>query len=397
MTAVPKPEPPLRVAVLSELPTPYRWPLFRRVAERAGLDLTVIFYSQTEADRDWGLDVAASTRPRVEFPEGRAYHVRGRRSLYFHWNPGIRDRLAEGAFDVVVIPGWSMPSSLAAVWTCRRRRIPYVIFSETNDLSPRPAWLRLLKRVVLRPIIAGASAWLATGTMSERFLHAHGARPERIHRFANTPDVATLRDVIRSARSRRVALRAELGIPESAPLAIYVGRLIGAKDVRTLVDAHGHLEAHGSPLWTLVVGDGVEAESLRAEAAARRMRHIVFAGAKRPEELPELWAVADLFVLPSIHEPWGVVVNEAMAAGLPIVLSDRVGAGADLLVEGETGRGFPAGDPAALAVALTSLVDSPTDRRRMGRAAEARVAGWGYEPSVDGFEAAVRAAAGSRA
>ena len=387
----------LRVAVLSELPTPYRWPLFQRVAARPGLDLTVLFYSRTEADRDWGLDVASDDGPRVEFLPGRAFHVRGKRSLFFHWNPGIGRRLREGGFDAVVIPGWSMPTSLAAAWTCRRRGIPYVVFSETNDLSPRAAWLRAIKRIVLRPVIGGASAWLATGSASARFLERHGAAPAGIHRFANTPDVDALSAAIDARRVDRAATRAALGVPDDAPLAVFVGRLIGVKGVATLVDAQARVEAAGSPLWTVVVGDGAEGDSLRRRAREHSIRRMVFAGARRPLELPAIWAAADLFVLPSLHEPWGVVVNEAMAAGLPVVLSDRVGAAPDLLVEGETGRGFCAGDADALAAALIDLASSAESRERMGAEARRRVAGWGYGPSVHGFEAAVcHAAAASR-
>jgi len=384
------PDRALRVAVLSELPTPYRWPLFRRVAALDGLDVSIFFYAHTESDRDWGLDIESAVAPRVSFPRGRVFHVRGRRSLFFHWNPDLPGLLRSGGFDVVVIPGWSMPSSLAAAWTCRRHRVPYVIFSETNDLSPRAWWLRALKRVLLRPIVGGASAWLATGTMSRRYLERHGADPARIHRFANTPDIASLSARVEAARQRRAETRRELGIPESVPLAIFVGRLIGAKGAATLVAAQATLEAGGSPLWTLVVGAGAEAESLRTRARELRICQLVFAGARKPSELPALWAAADLFVLPSLHEPWGVVVNEAMAAGLPVVLSDRVGAGPDLLVEGGTGRGFRAGDAGALAAVLVELANAPETCSRMGTAAAARVREWGYDPSVAGFEHAVR-------
>jgi hypothetical protein len=201
------PDRPLRVAVLSELPTPYRWPLFQRVAATPGLDVTVFFYSRNEADRGWSVSVETDARPRVEFLPGRALHVAGKRSLFFHWNPGIVKRLRKTEFDVVVIPGWSMPTSVAAALSCRRRGIPYVIFSETHARSPRPAWLRAAKRVALRPIVARASAWLATGTLSEEFFVRHGADRARIFRFANTPDVDALRSACRPTRRWRSSSR----------------------------------------------------------------------------------------------------------------------------------------------------------------------------------------------
>jgi glycosyltransferase involved in cell wall biosynthesis len=386
----------LRVAILSELPTPYRWPLFQRVATVPGLDVTILFYARSEADRDWGLEIEASSCPVVQFLPGRAFHVRRKRSLFFHWNSDIGQRLRKGRFDVVVVPGWSMPSSLVAMWTCRRARIPYVLFSETNDLSPRPAWLRWLKLRLLRPMVSGASAWLATGTLSARFLERHGARAAGIHRFANTPDVEALAAAVDARRSERGATRRLLGVPADVPLAVFVGRLIGAKGVATLVRAQARVEAAGSSLWTVVVGDGAEGDSLRATARELSIRQMVFAGSRRPHELPAIWAASDLFVLPSFHEPWGVVVNEAMSAGLPVVLSDRVGAAGDLLQEGVTGRGFPAGDDQALANVLSDLARDHTRRGEMGGAARRLVGAWGYGPSVEGFEAAVREAATSR-
>lgn len=406
---------PLRVAVLSELPTPYRWPLLQRVAADPALDVTVLYYARAESDRDWGLDVRdGGERPRTEFLPGRVFHVRGRRSLYFHWNPGIRRRLAAGGFDVVVVPGWSMPTSLAAVLWCRSHATPYVLFSETNALRPRSWVKRTAKRVLLRTVVGGASAWLATGTLSRDYLVAHGADPLRVHRFANTPDVAALAAAVDAARSRRAAVRDALDTPQDAVVTVFVGRLIGAKDPATLLAAWEILERRADAPWLWIVGDGPEAKTLRERCDRSNLRRVRFAGARRPSELPEVWAAADLFVLPSVHEPWGVVVNEAMAAGLPLVLSDRVGAAADLLVSdtapagagspaafaGEgppNGRLVAAGDADAFASAVGAIAGDPALRARMGAASRARIAGWTYEPSVAGFLAAVRDAAGASA
>ncbi len=384
------------VAVLSELPTPYRWPLFQRVGTQTDLDVTILFYARTETDRDWGLEIDESdgARPRVEFLPGRAYHVRRRRSLFFHWNPGIRKRIATGGFDVVVLPGWSMPSTLAALLECRRKAIPYVLFSETNALSKRPVWWRATKRLALRPIVSGAAAWLSTGTPSAQYLKNHGADPARTFRFANTPDVDALTAAVSAARSQRAATRAALGVPERAPMALFVGRLIGAKDPASLVQAQARLESDGDATWTVLVGDGAERADLERSVRELGVEHIVFAGSRRPDDLPAIWAAADLFVLPSVHEPWGVVVNEAMAAALPLVLSDRVGAAPDLLEDGVNGRLFAAGDAGALADAVADVAADASRRQAMGDASARRVLAWRYESSVQGFRDAVFAAAG---
>ncbi len=388
---------PLRVAVLSELPTPYRWPLFERVAARPEIDLTVLFYSRTESDRDWGRLVEERTgddAPHVEFLPGKAYKVRGHRTLFFHWNPGIAKRLEDGHFDVVVIPGWSMPTSLAAIRHCKRRGVPYVVFSETQGLAPKPWASRTIKRIALPRLVGKASAWLSTGTESQRFLVRHGASQKRVFRFANTPDVPTLQAAVDAARPQRAATRARLGIPEGATVALFVGRLIPAKDPLTLLAAQEQLEGGPDAPWLLIVGDGPEGESMRQRVRERGLRHVVLTGALKPDELPPIWAAADLFVLPSLHEAWGVVVNEAMAARLPVVLSDRVGAAADLLVEGHNGRVVPVSDAAALAAAIREIHADPELCRRMSQESARIIAGWGYGPSVQGFVDAVQTAAG---
>ena len=383
-----------RVAVFSELPTPYRWPLFRALGRRDDLDLSVFFYTRTEADRDWGIDVDESpdARPRTAFLPVRTFHVRGRRSLYFHWNPAVRGVVRDGGFDVAVVPGWSMPSTVAAIRACRRHAVPYVMFSETNALSRRPAWWRAAKRPYLRWAVGGADAWLATGTPSADFLVEHGADRARVFRFPNSPDVEALARDVDAARTGSAAWRRERGIADDAFVVVFVGRLIGAKDPATLALAAIRAgERTARPVRLVVVGDGPllpELEGLARESAGR----VQLTGALRPERLPQLWAAADAFALPSVHEPWGAVVNEAMAAGLPLLLSDRVGAGPDLLSDGENGLLLPAGDVERWAGALRTLASDPALCRRMGAASSVRVAEWGHAAAQRGFVDAVAAA-----
>ncbi|MCS7007864.1 MAG: glycosyltransferase, partial [Gaiellaceae bacterium] len=141
----------------------------------------------------------------------------------------------------------------------------------------------------------------------------------------------------------------------------------------------------------LVVGEGPERKRLEALARAEGAR-LVLPGARPWEEMVESYVAADVFALLSEREPWGVVVNEAAACALPLVLSERVGAAADLLRDGENGFLVRAGDVEGAAAALRRLAADPTLRRRQGERSRAIVAGWGYGPSVEGFLAAVRGA-----
>jgi glycosyltransferase involved in cell wall biosynthesis len=356
--------PPIRVALVAGEPTPYRVPHFRALAARPELDLTVIYGSATVQRRTW----------RIEHEE--AVYLSGpmlplSRILHHDYplTPGIWRVLSRGRFQLVVVGGWSlMATQLAIAWS-RRHKVPYVLMADNHLRETRPAWVRAVKRVVLPRIVPQAAAWLVPGSLARDHIVAYGARPERTLVFPLTVDVPAL-------AARVDALR----IPKNEEVVVlHVGRLIAHKAVDVLIRATA---AAGVRLH--VVGHGPDRAALTALASELGAR-VTFAGELEGDDLAAAYAAADVFALASRRETWGVVVNEAAAAGLPLVLSDAVGAAADLLRDGENGILVPSEDPVRLAAALSRLAADPDLRRRMGARSRELVAGWGYGPSVDAF------------
>jgi glycosyltransferase involved in cell wall biosynthesis len=337
-----------RVTVVSPEPTPYRAPLFDRIAER--VDLTVIYAAPTVAGRDWTVPI----RHRAVFLRG--FRLPGvRRTLRHDYpvTPGVVRALSGSRPDVVVVSGWSTFASQAAVAWSRARRVPYVLHVESHDLDPRPRWRRAVKDTVATRIIRGAASVLVVGSAARESVVGRGATNMRV--FANTVDV------------ERWIRRAE-ALPREQHEGIVV----------------------------LSVGRDVPEKGFDVVAAAAREAGVeleLVTGGLDEDQLAQRYVEADVFALLSRHEPWGVVVNEAAASALPLVLSDRVGASRDLLSNGENGFLVPAGDVAAAAAALRQLADDAELRQRMGARSRELVRGWGYEPSVEAFVAAVREAA----
>jgi glycosyltransferase involved in cell wall biosynthesis len=175
-----------------------------------------------------------------------------------------------------------------------------------------------------------------------------------------------------------------------------VGRLFPLKAPDETLEAVARARAFTTqPLHLLFVGDGELRLSLEQRAAELAV-DVTFAGFQQGEALLECFAVADIFALLSHRETWGVVVNEAAAFGLPLVLTDRVGAAGDLLRDGENGALLRSGDIEGEARALAALADDPERRRRFGSRSLELVEPWGYERSVETFAEAVRIAAGDR-
>ncbi len=383
--------PPIRVAAVFPEPTPYRAPLLDRVAALPEIDLTVVYAAGTVAGRTW----------RVE-PKHRAVFLRGLRvpgaARVLHHDypltPGVVPALEDVRPEVVVVSGWSTFAAQAAIAWCRVRDVPYILVVESHDEGPRPGWRRTVKDTVVPPIVANAAGVLVTGTLARNSMIARGAPADRVRVFANTVDVEEFGASASRLLDRRQELRSALGADQDDVVVLSVARLAPEKGLDDLVRAVD--EAADERLLLVVAGEGRRAVASRAARRSSSVCELVLTGDLDWERIVELYVAADVFALLSEREPWAVVVNEAGACGLPLVLSDRVGAAHDLLRDGENGALVAAGDVAAAARALRELAADPELRRAQGARSRELAADWGYGPSVDGFLEAVREAVEDR-
>jgi glycosyltransferase involved in cell wall biosynthesis len=383
-------DPPIRVLAVFPEPTPYRAPLLDRVAALPEVDLTVLYAAGTVAGRTWRVE------PRHEHVFLRGLRVPGADRVLHHdypVTPGVVPALEDARTDVVVVSGWSTFAAQAAIAWCCARGVPYVLVVESHDEGPRPGWRRRVKGTVVPRVVSGASGVLVTGTLARNSMVARGASADRVRVFANTVDVDEFGARALQLTERRAELRAALQVGDGDVVVLSVARLATEKRIDVLVRA---VAATGDERLVLVVaGDGPQRSALDSLAAETRTR-LVLTGDVDWDRIVELYVAADVFALLSEREPWGVVVNEAAACGLPLVLSDRVGAAHDLLHEGENGMLVPAGDVEAAAAALRELAADGELRRTQGERSRVLAADWGYGPSVEGFLAAVREAAAER-
>lgn len=374
-----------RVTAVFPEPTPYRTPLLDRLAARDDLELDVVYSARTVAQRSWEISLAHD----ATFLHG--VRVPGVRRVLRHDYPltfDIVPHLRRARPDAVVVSGWSTFAAQAAVVWCRAKRVPYVILSESHDVDPRSWWRRRVKRAVVPRIVAPAAALLAAGSVARSALERLGGGPERIWIFANTIDVDEFAARVDELRARRDELRGALGFRADDVVVASVARLAPEKALDTLLRAVAAMENDAAALF---VGDGPMRAELDRLAASLDVR-VHFTGDVPWQQVVEAYAVADVFALLSRHEPWGVAATEAAAAALPLVLSEHVGAAADLLVDGENGALVRVDDVAGTAAALDRYAADPRARAEAG-AASRRIAGpWGYDASVEGFTAAVECA-----
>jgi glycosyltransferase involved in cell wall biosynthesis len=376
----------VRVTVVSPEPTPYRSPLFDRVAARNEVDLTVLYAARTVAGRTWSVT-----------PNHRAIFLSGARLPGLHSilrhdypvTPAIGRVLRRARPEVVVVSGWSTFAAQAALAWCRARRIPYVLLVESHDLGPRSGWRRAVKGAVVPRIVRGAASVLVVGTAARESVLARGAPPERVRVFANTVDVQAWSERADRLAEGRAHLRSEGGFADHDVVVLSVGRLVFDKGLDELIRA---VAAAGDSRLRLVFAGSGPDETALTELARQLDVRLLITGDLPEAALADEYVKADAFALLSVHETWGVVVNEAAASGLPLVLSERVGAARDLLRDGENGFVVSSGDVAATAAALKRLAEDPARRDAAGERSRELVREWGYEPSVESFVAAVREA-----
>jgi glycosyltransferase involved in cell wall biosynthesis len=361
-----------RVMFLSEIPTPYRLPLYRRLMEEPSLDIEVVFCAAGEPDRPWTLHDELEGIPHRVL---RGIHPRvqtKRNTFVYEINPGIVRLLARARPDLLVVGGYAVFAEQMAFALAPMLRVPFLIHSETHLDKHRPGWLSRLKRTVLPVAFKRAAGGLAAGSRAADYLAAHGIPRERIRIFPNTIDVDAYRDLAKAARARATEIRTRRNLPRH--FVLFAGRLVEAKGLTDLLAARDQLGADAPPL--VVAGTG----PLGAVARARPGVHAV--GFQDPEALIELYALADWCAVPSRDEPWGVVVNEALACGCPVVATDAVGAAHDLVRAGIDGVVVPAGDVAKLAAALASPPPSSDPSR-------GPISKWTYDFGVNQFMEAV--------
>jgi len=331
-----------RVVLLTEIPAPYRIPLFNALATK--VDLEVVFLARANPERPYGLHEAEiGFRWRV-LPHRDV--TLGRRWLVL--NGGVLKTL-RGA-DVLLVGGWNQPAFWLALLWARLTRTPAVGWVESTLGDTRSALTWPAKRVLARL----HSAFVVPGTAARAYIGAlaPGARVE----FApNAVDAA----LFASRVVDRDALRAELGIDRCCFL--YVGRLAPEKGVDVLLKAFAGVEGE-----LVLIGDGREEDRLRALAPP----HTRFLGHLDRDALPAWYAAADALVLPSLSEPWGMPLNEAAAAGLPLIATDAAGAAKELIEDGRNGFIVTAGEVDALHDALARI--STDDRFRGDAGARSR-------------------------
>jgi glycosyltransferase involved in cell wall biosynthesis len=361
-----------KVLAVAAHPVQYMAPIFRRMAAEPQLDLHVAYCSLRGAEAAIDPDFATSIKWDVPLLQGYSWTAipnkgSGKESFWGLNNPGLSKLIRDGKFDAVLcFVGYVRVSFWIARRAAKASGAAFLFGTDAHSLAPRDgqAWKVAFKKAFWPFLFRQADQVIVPSTGSFEMIESLGIPAGKITLTPYSVDNDWWK--AQSAMVNREATRANLGATSRQPIILFCAKLQPWKRPMDLLQAFAEAGLEGSIL--VFAGDGPQRPKLEAEAARRGLQHRVkFLGFVNQSQLPALYSAADLLVLPSVYEPFAVVVNEAMCCGCPVIVSDQVGAARDLVAPVNPEFVFPAGDIEALANVLRFAF---TDRERLWEAGQ---------------------------
>lgn len=341
---------------LTVMPSPYVQDLFSALSVDARVDLTVWYLEQEAPNTHWGIQPMP---PYARVLPGRWI---GGGNTRIHYNPGIRRLLKTSDADLFVIVGYIGLTNQIAMRTLSRRKRRWAFWGEVPGLYSRGRLGSAIRTLLQRPLrdavgIAGVGT-RAVASYRDMVPADGGGEPV----FANIPYTCDTAPYAAASANRQ---RSE-GVR-----FLYCGQMVDRKGVDLLCQAFAGLVDQGLQVELSMVGRGPMDGQLRSMLPADAAARVHFHGFQKVDGLPGLFAQSDVFVMPSRYDGWAVVVNQAVASGMPVIATDAVGAAHDLVVPGHNGFRVAADSVSALSDAMRSMAEHPEQIESMGRASSA--------------------------
>ena len=398
---------PTRLAIVLSHPVQYYSPWFRHLAARPELELKVFYLWDFGVKETTDRTFQTSFVWDIPLLEGYVHEFVPNRSpdLGTHHfkgldNPGAAEAVAAWKPDAVLLFGYAYKTHLRLIVSWRLAKIPFYFRGDSHELCPASGWKPKVSRWLRGQLFRRFAGFFAVGAANASYFQASGVPEAKIHRVPHCVDNARFQASAAQAEIDATEWKGEMGIPSDSTVVLFAGKFEDKKRPLDLLEAFLSREqgAESKGLKTLpinhqpstlnlfspvllFVGSGPLESALREAAAHELGRTVFFAPFQNQSAMPKVYAAGDLLVLPSHGrgETWGLAVNEAMNLGRPAIVSSHVGCGPDLILPGETGWIFPAGDVDALRQALVEALSDPARLKRMGDRARTHIANYSYD------------------
>jgi len=390
----------VRIAYFVSHPIQYQAPLLRRISLEVDIDLRVFFFSDLSVRgyRDKGFG-GFQIKWDIPLLDGYLYEFlpgfRNKDSLGFATplSHGIFSKLRGGGFDAVWVHGYHTFNCLQVIFAARLLHIPVILRAE-SQLNDRVRTKKTLvaKRLFFPILRQAVNCVMAIGKPNAEYWQQYLGSRVPMFPMPYAVDNEYFKNRAADAAPQREALRRELGLEAGRPVFLFASKLQTRKRCIDLVNAFLKLSPASGvepPAYLLIIGDGEERPAIERRIRESGLSSIRMLGFRNQSELPRFFDLCDVFILPSIHEPWGLIVNEVMNAARAVVLSDDVGCHSDLVEDGKNGFVFPSRDVDALSAVLRRFLEDPSLARSMGQQGLKTIARYSFEEDVRGLRQAL--------
>lgn len=367
----------MKVLFLTNIPAPYRVDFFNELGKYC--ELTVLFERRSASDRDkeWTADEANNFK--AVFLKG--YNIRNDSAIC----PSVVKWLDKKKFDIFVVGGYSTPTGMLAIQTLRMKKIPFFLNSDGGIVKKDLPLVAAIKRY----FISSATWWLSTGNECNYYLEYYGAKPDGLYVYPFTSLHKSDLFEAPATTNEKIYLRKKLGI-EGRKVAIAVGQFIHRKGFDILINAWTHVP---EDMQLVIIGGGPDKQNYLELMESLEIKNIKLEEFMKRENLREYYRAADMFILPTREDIWGLVINESMSCGLPVISTDRCVAALELIGDKECGSIVPVNNVEELARTITTYFNDDEKLKRYSKNSIVAIRNYSIEnmalEHIDVFNAAL--------
>ena len=352
----------MKVLFITNVPSPYRVDFFNELGKLC--ELTVLFEKTTSSERD-------KSWSNYKFETFKGVFLKGVSiSTDKAWCRGFKEYLKDKSYDVIVCCNYSSPTGMSMIRYMRRRKIRYYIEGDGGFAKSGKGFKERVKRYFLK----GAYGYFSTAKIHDEYYLTYGAPSEKLHRYPFTS--LFNRDIVAAipTKAEKLALRKKLGLKEEK-IILSVGRFIHGKGFDVAIKSMATLS---DKIGLYIIG-GIPTEEYLKLKEDVRADNVHFVGFMNKAALKQYYFAADLFILPTREDVWGLVINEAMANGLPIVSTDRCVAATELVENNVNGYIIPINHEKALAESINKILDNEENVKKMSEASLKKIRAYTFE------------------
>jgi len=387
-----------KLAVFMSHPIQYQVPLLKKMAQSQKMDVHTYFFWNFGVEESYDVEFKVKIKWDIPILEGykhtflKNYSPKPSSSFWGQINPGAIREIFTQKYDAVLIFGWALFSNWLVVIAALLTRTPIILQAESplNQELLKQGWKQKIKKIILKQFFRAISYFAYIGQENKKFFKSYGISEDKLFFTPYAVNNEKYFKDYAANKKTKAELREKHSIDPNRPVLLFVGKLFEKKRPWTLLKAYHQLVSENglAPAPSLVfVGDGEFKNDMIKYKNEHQLDHVHFVGFKNQLELPEFYLLSDLFVLPSgVGETWGLVVNEAMCFGLPVVVSHVVGCSYDLVRNSENGYIFELDQISDLKEKLYNILSAADDVKKFGIKSQEIVKNYSHENDVSTYE-----------